>query len=398
MQTKIKDLVDALDSEFVNRDDEIEVIVHALLAKANVVMLGVPGTGKTALMERLAARFEGAKTFSTLIMRDSDTSAVFGPYSLKGLKEDKRVRADGNWLQYADIGFLDEVFKGNASVLNALLKVMNEHQFESDGHMVDIPLVSLLGASNEMPALEDGLAALWDRWHFRLMVKPLTEPADLIKMASTSWDRVPETVMSIGDLRAIHEQVADVNVSAEVVEALSDVIVDVRKNHGIEVSNRKYQEAIRFSRASAWMEGSDEVTVSDIGFVRHMFWDNPEQINEVSRVVFNVADPMIGDALDIRDAVVDLNERVAELLADETVEPAARTAECIEVLTKLKRSAKKLAEIEGNVGPRSKKAIAGVETAIETTNHRIMTEVYSLDENMVVPLLLQARDGTLVIK
>ena len=398
MQTKVKDLVDALNSEFVNRDDEIEVIVHALASRANVVMLGEPGTGKTALMDRTAARISGTKTVSTLVMRDSDTSALYGPYSLKGLKEDKRVRAEGNWLQYADIGFLDEVFKGNASVLNALLKTMNERQFESDGYLIDIPLISLMGASNEMPALEDGLAALWDRWHFRLMVKPLTEAADLIKMATTVWDRTPEPVMSVDDLRAIHNEVADVTVTPEVVEALSDLVVDVRKNLGIDVSNRKYQEAIRFSRAAAWMEGSDEVTVSDIGFVRHMFWDNPEQINDISRTVMTVADPLVSDALDIRDAVVDLDERVGELLTDDTISPTEKVQACIECLTKVKRSALKLREIEDHVGPRSKKAISGVEDRIESTNHKIMTEAYELDSNMVVPLMMQARDGTLKIK
>lgn len=52
-----------------------------------------------------------------------------------------------------DTGY--DCFKANAPVLNILLPIMNEKIFYNDGKPNPIPLMTMIGASNERP--EEGL-------------------------------------------------------------------------------------------------------------------------------------------------------------------------------------------------------------------------------------------------
>ena len=51
----------------------------------------------------------------------------------------------------ADIVFLDEIFKCNDGVLNALLTALNERKYTNEGRTYPIPTISFFAASNEIP-------------------------------------------------------------------------------------------------------------------------------------------------------------------------------------------------------------------------------------------------------
>ena len=63
--------------------------------------------------------------------------------------------------------FLDEIFKCNDGVLNALLTALNERKYTNEGRTYPIPTISFFAASNEIPNFNDPeekiLAALYDR-------------------------------------------------------------------------------------------------------------------------------------------------------------------------------------------------------------------------------------------
>ena len=99
-----------------------------------------------------------------------------GPVSLAGLKEDRFVRVTKGKLPEADFAFIDEVFKGSSAILNCLLKILNERNFDAgDGVIRKVPLKLCLGASNEWPSPDTGkeLTALFDRFALRKMVTPI---------------------------------------------------------------------------------------------------------------------------------------------------------------------------------------------------------------------------------
>lgn len=67
---------------------------------------------------------------------------------------------------------IDETFKANSAILNTLLTLMNERLFHNDGQPTPCPLVTLFGASNELPEGRE-LEALFDRFLLRYEVSYL---------------------------------------------------------------------------------------------------------------------------------------------------------------------------------------------------------------------------------
>ena len=51
----------------------------------------------------------------------------------------------------AQVAFLDEIFKANSAVLNSLLTILNERVFDNGSKRLPVPLLAVVGASNELP-------------------------------------------------------------------------------------------------------------------------------------------------------------------------------------------------------------------------------------------------------
>src|SRR3954452_17204383 len=116
------------------------------------------------------------RKFSILLNRFTAPEEVLGPISVAGLKSDVYRRVTTGKLPEADLGFIDEVFKGSSAILNVMLKILNERSYEvGDGSVGKGPLRLAVGASNEWPSPETGkeLSALLDRFLLRKSVRPI---------------------------------------------------------------------------------------------------------------------------------------------------------------------------------------------------------------------------------
>ena len=80
---------------------------------------------------------------------------LFGPVSVQGLKSDQYRRLTAGRLPEAEIAFLDEICKAVSAILNSLLSSCRSGCIDNDGQRVAVPLLSLYGASNELPQGED---------------------------------------------------------------------------------------------------------------------------------------------------------------------------------------------------------------------------------------------------
>src|SRR5204863_2828154 len=76
-------------------------------------------------------------------------------------------RRNEGMIPEAEVVFLDEIFKSNSAILNALLTLLNERKFNNGGTVVDVPLLSVFGASNEVPQ-DESLVAIFDRFLLRV--------------------------------------------------------------------------------------------------------------------------------------------------------------------------------------------------------------------------------------
>ena len=202
LASKFNTLEDQLNDEVFERTDEIHSAILALLSRRHMFMFGTPGVAKSFVVDRLVERIDGLEDggyFKWLLTKFSVPEEIFGGPDFKVLKDEgiyKRITT--NKLPVASVAFLDEAFKANSAILNSLLKILNEREFDNCDDDPHVPLLSVFAASNELPASRE-LDALADRLHFWHYVKPIAEPANFVRMLKLDVGE-PDKVISLDDI------------------------------------------------------------------------------------------------------------------------------------------------------------------------------------------------------
>ena len=75
---------ETLNAKFIEREEEIDSLLLALISREHVLLLGPPGTAKSALAEEICKSL-GGNLFSLLFTKFTTPEEVFGPISLIGL-------------------------------------------------------------------------------------------------------------------------------------------------------------------------------------------------------------------------------------------------------------------------------------------------------------------------
>jgi MoxR-like ATPase len=304
--TALNDLRSQLEASVLERRDEIEALLTALLARQHVLLLGPPGTAKSMLGNLLAEAME-AKTFTRLLTKHSVPEELFGPYSLAGLEQDRYERKIDGYLPTAQIAVLDEIFKANSAILNALLTLLNERAFDNGTARLRCPLEIALGMSNEIPQ-DDGLGALYDRFTVRRWVAYLSDEDHFRSMLTASAKPLTArlTAQHLGALRIM---VDEVKVTSEVLDGMVAIRRELAQK-GIQPSDRRYRSALALVKAQAVLRGSLEASTDDLFILRDCLWDRPEDRQEVASIVLAKASPELGEAVRLRDAAIEIFQRI----------------------------------------------------------------------------------------
>ncbi len=170
-------LVESVDSEFVDRGEAARLVMASLISGVPLVLLGPPGTAKSALIKRMVV-LSGAdpekECFEWLLSRFTTPEELFGPPDFESLKKGVyKTKVEGK-LPSARIAFLDEIFRGSSMILNTLLSILNERKFHDGNESMDIPLLGVVGASNQ-PPVDPDLDAFFDRFPIRVWLESVLE-------------------------------------------------------------------------------------------------------------------------------------------------------------------------------------------------------------------------------
>lgn len=293
MQQRITKLLKQLGEGMHEREQVLAIALLGAIAGHNTFLYGPPGTAKSLISRRLAAAFERPKYFEYLMNRFSTPEEVFGPVSIKELKQDRYTRQIDGYLPTADFAFLDEIWKSSPAILNSLLTIINEHIFKNGAERVQVPLKSLIAASNEVPAENQGLEALFDRFIIRLVVPPITEEANFARLLNSkpSSDKpavAAELLISYTELNQWREQLHSVQLSADtmlVIKYIRQQLAEQFDELKVYVSDRRWQRAAMLLKASAFCNGRKETNHSDTLLLKHCLWTAPDNQPKVVALV-----------------------------------------------------------------------------------------------------------------
>src|SRR3989475_5390064 len=265
---------DELEQAFVERSEVIEGALVALLSRSHVLLIGPPGTAKSMLADELCRRVDGARYFQWLLTKFTTPEEVFGAVSLKALEADEYRRVTTAKLPEAHIAFLDEVFKANSSILNAILTLVNERRFHNGRIVETVPLLTLFGATNELPE-DDELLALHDRFLLRFVVDYVSEDFRFLKLLQAR-PATSRTTLSLADLRAARAEAEALPVPASVLRAIADIRRELGRK-SIVASDRRWAQAVGLLRARAYLAGRAAVSEQDLPFLEHVLWRDPAE-------------------------------------------------------------------------------------------------------------------------
>lgn len=335
----------------LERNEETHTAMLALIGRQHHFTLGVPGIAKSLLVDQLVKRIDGAIYFDILLMKHSQPDEVFGGPNVKKLAEEGIFeRVTTGMLPEADIAMLDEVFKANAAILNAMLRAMNERKFNKGVSLIDIPLHTIFAASNELADTEE-LAAMWDRLHFRHFSSPLQETSNFVKMISSNIPDDPQKFLTMLDIKAARRAASEVEITDEVLEA-TVLLKEQLLAESIEVSDRRWREAMKAIRSEAFYNGHSVAEIHDMRPLMHFLWSNPDHIKTVRRLVLELANPLEREAAELLD---DLTESYAQYEAqfkdaENKQQKAAHGVEMFRKLNKAKDSYKELRKKQNKTG------------------------------------------------
>jgi MoxR-like ATPase len=296
----INDVIEDTSRALLERDHTIYLAWVALISREHFVQLSEPGTAKSELVRQIKARIKArgikgrqvdASYFEYLMTEFSTPDELFGPIDLKRYSDKgEYARITTSSAVDSEVVFLDEIFKANSAVLNALLSLTNERTIHQVGMpATKAPLLSMFAASNEMPGSDDEeeqkkLRALWDRFMIRQVVQSCQEESSFEKLVQRDLplNDVKATV-TINEVKRAQDEAANIIMASETLQKLKDIKVEF-ENNGIWVSDRT-----------------------------NVAWNEPEQIDVVERIVFAIANPLHLTAIEREDQAREIHNQMPDL-------------------------------------------------------------------------------------
>ena len=314
-RTQLATLRSQMKGAFVARDAEIDGLLLALLARTHVLLLGPPGTAKSLVTQVFASAL-GGDYFQRLLTAFTAPEELFGPYDLSALDAGRYERAVQGYLPTATVAFCDEVFKANSAILNSLLTVLNERQFDNGTTRMQLPLELCVGASNEYPE-DASLEALYDRFTLRYWTQYVpTRAGRLALLTAADPAQVVTAKLAPDAVQVLQQAVRDVVVPQSVLVLLCDVADKLAQDNGVVVSDRRLRGMVRLLQASAVLDGRSTVTARDLLVLADSVWHRHDQRPAVLATVLAVAAPKLAAATKLADSAREIYDAVKDVSSD----------------------------------------------------------------------------------
>ncbi|MEO6774773.1 MAG: AAA family ATPase [Kofleriaceae bacterium] len=295
IRAQFQAVVQAVESVIVGKRDVIERVLTAMAARGHVLLVDVPGVGKTQLCKAIAAAIQtdfGRIQFTPdLLPMDITGTNVFDV-------KDREFRFRRGPI-FTHILLADEINRATPKTQSALLEVMEERCVTVDGvtHQLGEPF-QVLATMN--PIDHQGTYALpaaqIDRFMIMLEIGYPT-PEDEVKVLDYHLGVTPplsmiQPVITAADLVMWRETVPYIHVTPELKRTVVDYITKLRRTseEGATISPRATLAWVRAAQARAMVAGREFVTIEDLldvapDVLRHRMWTDAATVRERLRAV-----------------------------------------------------------------------------------------------------------------
>jgi MoxR-like ATPase len=310
----INALGDEIKCQLVAMDEEVDLVLTALIAGETVFFLSLPGAAKTTLARLIAQGIDG-NFFRKNLTADTSRNDIFGPLDPEKIKQGQWGRKLAG-LATATVANVDEVFRASGPVLDMLLEALEEHTLAEPDTIHELPLVLGISASNELvnATIHN---AFWDRLIIRKEVSYPTRAEDWEVLLSSPHGTVPiKTRIDPTEIMLVQGLVELMagDLPAEIVKRMTRIKLQLDKR-GIPVSPRRFLAWARVATASSILLGQTPLGTKSLIVGQHILWISQEDIPEVRDIVGRLSDPERGVLL---AAAADLEHILANLDNEDT--------------------------------------------------------------------------------
>lgn len=375
LRSKMLAAESCLQRMFPERDEVIRGLMLSMICRAHIFIMGPPGTAKTTMIKVLFSHIADGVVAGNTFNPATKEDAVFGPISVRQLREnDRYIRVTSNeTLPNAHIYLGDEIWKLNPAILHTLLNPLSPEREWNNPGPVKLPLRSFVGASNELPAEDCHLEALYDRFALRYFVDDVKDTDALRSILFGGLDTAKDIAsfpkLSIADFEAAESFVKTMSVS----EAFKGTFVEMKAKlelEGFKMSTRRWGVAVAdtlvtgdkmasLAKAYAFLNGRDRAEPEDLSIVAHSLWETPKQLTAIrgiidefaipaARMLFKRCESLI-DSIQVaiqsskftEDLFDDVSRAMKQIVIDaKTFTESAETSEANEVRNRVKAATK----------------------------------------------------------
>lgn len=314
--TTLKAIEKELNQQIKERPDAIRCGLVAVVAQVPFIQAGPPGVAKTLLMRSFAQRVLGARYFEMDMTESTTPEKLMGPLNVpKYVNEGVYEQVLTNGLGNAELAMIDEFFNGNQVVLHEAMPVILERRYKmGDGTMLAVPLLSAFMGTNKIITDDPELAPVWDRIPLRVVVDYIQDPMARRAMALESLARrashgdranahtpgMDFTTVTLDELKQANKEALALDLSDRAIEVHMELGEELR-SQGVIISDRRFAESWPLVQANAWLNGHDQVEVTDLDILVHSWWTDYENKAKVFSTITEAVNPLLREILQLTE-------------------------------------------------------------------------------------------------
>ena len=268
MNEKIQALRENIQRVIIGKENTIDLLMTALLAKGHVLLEDMPGTGKTKLAKSMAMSIGGG--FSRI-----QFTPHLLPSDITGLNIFDREKNDFVLRKgpvFTNILLADEINRATPRTQSGLLECMEEKQVTIDGEKYVLKEPFLVVATQN-PVETAGTFQLpeaqMDRFMMKLSMGFLSKAEEVQVLAcykeADPIDSITK-VLEVEDIISMQEEANNVFVHKCILDYIASIVEGTRKDTGIimGVSTRGSLALLKAAKAYAYIQGRDYVVPEDV--------------------------------------------------------------------------------------------------------------------------------------